>query len=80
MDKKLQQLFEIYKTILIAHITTKTTDSQFHEKSEGWYNLMFDVFHTIAEKRQDLQIDSPVSETVYNDVYDSIEKAKTIIE
>lgn len=81
MDKNLSRLFELYKQVLLAHISTKALYSQFHEKSESFYGTLFDVFHTIAEKRVDNGIDvlDDEEETVQA-TYDAIEEAKTIIE
>lgn len=80
MDK-LSRLFDIYKLVLLAHIGTKTTFSQFHDKSESFYELLFEVFHTISEKRQDTWTDKPADEEkVTQEVYDAIEEAKSIIE
>lgn len=77
----MNELFNLYRAVLIAHIGTKTTYSQFHEKSEGWYELLFEVFHSIAEKRQDIEIDKPLDEEkVVQETYDNIEKAKKLVE
>lgn len=77
----MNELFNLYRAVLIAHIGTKTTYSQFHEKSEGWYELLFEVFHSIAEKRQDIEIDKPLDEEkIVQETYDNIEKAKKLVE
>lgn len=74
------RLFQIYKSVLSAHIGSKTVYPLFHQKSEWWYELLFEVVHTIAEKNQDLEIDNPVDEdTIAQEVYDLIEEAKDII-
>lgn len=65
----------------MAHIQTKTTNSQFHEKSQEFYELLFDVFHNISEKRVDIELDTvPDDEESIKRAYDAIEEAKTIIE
>jgi len=43
-----------YIDMLTIHIDTKTTDSTFHEKTEGFYETLFEVAHTIWEKHVDL--------------------------
>ena len=55
MDK----LFDLFKRVLIAHIETKTTEPLFHEQSQDFYELLFDCFHLISEKRQDIEEDIP---------------------
>ena len=81
MNKNLQRLLEIHNEVLIKHIETKTVFSQFHEKTEAMYETLFDTFHQIAEKRQDIEVDSPADEeTAPQEVYDLIEEAKTIVE
>ena len=80
MDKNIARLFEIYKLILLAHIETKTVFSQFHEKSQEFYETLFEVFHTISEKRQDLGIDDPADEeTIAQETCDNIDEAKKIV-
>ena len=65
----------------MAHIQTKTTNSQFHEKSQEFYELLFDVFHNLSEKRVDIALDTvPDDEESIKRAYDAIEEAKTIIE
>jgi len=76
MDK----LFEAFKKVLEIHIKTKTYDSQFHEKTKEFYELLFDVFHQISEKEVDISEKSDVSDEVYNEVYDLIEDVKNMIE
>jgi hypothetical protein len=67
--------------MILLHIGTKTNDIVFHQTSESFYNLLFDVFHTISEKRQDTQEDKPVDcEKAGKEAYDILEKAKSIIE
>jgi regulator of replication initiation timing len=48
------KIFPIFESLLISHIATKTSYSQFHEKSAEFYELAFDCFHLIGEKMQDL--------------------------
>lgn len=77
MDK----LFDLFKAVLLAHIETKTNDSQFHEKSQEFYEVLFDCFHLISEKRQDTEEDKMGdSDKLKQETYDNLEKAKTIIE
>lgn len=77
----MDQLFNLYRKLVLNHIKTKTICSQFHEKSESFYKLGFDVFHELMEKRQDLWLDSTADkESVYQDTYDTIMSIKTILE
>jgi len=76
MDRKLQ----IYIELLLLHIGTKTICPLFHEKSQDWYELGFDISHETLEKNQDLGID-PVAEEWYEQrAYDLLEEYKTIIQ
>lgn len=76
MDK----IFNLYKMVLLAHIGTKTNDPLFHEKSAGFYELLFDVFHTISEKKQDIGLDESLDcEIARKTSYDALEKAKEIV-
>jgi hypothetical protein len=75
------RLFDLFKAVLLAHIGTKTVDSQFHSKSEGFYTVLFDAFHQIKEKEQDTEDDKPMDlEEAAQTAYDSLEKAKEIID
>lgn len=77
----MNRLFELYKQVLLAHIQTKTTCPLFHEKSADFYELLFDVFHEISEKRQDNEVDAPGNEeALIQSTYDAIEEAKSIVE
>jgi hypothetical protein len=81
MDKNLARLFELYKIVLLNHISTKASYSQFHEKSASAYEALFDAFHSIAEKRVDCEIDIlDDEEGVVQGTYDAIEEAEKIIE
>lgn len=75
------RLFGLFEAVFSAHIKTKTTDSLFHEKSEEFYSVLFDAFHQISEKRQDLSEDSPIDcEEASAIAIDSLNEAKDIIE
>jgi len=77
----MDRLFQLYKTVLLAHIRTKTTDQLFHQKSEWFYELLFEVFHTISEKNQDIGVDKAGDcDILAQQAYDAIEEAKTIVE
>lgn len=80
MIKQLEFLFEVYKRLFILHIETKTIDSQFHEKSQEFYEEMFAIVHEIAEKRQDIEADAPTDAKYWKEAYDLIEESKQIIE
>jgi len=76
MDRKLQ----IYIALLLLHIKTKTVCPLFHEKSQDWYELGFDVAHGILEKNQDLEIDKPIDDKeAKTQAYALLQELKTII-
>lgn len=67
--------------VLLNHIRTKTNDALFHEKSAQLYELIFEVFHTVMEKRQDLWLDEPMDCSIAaQKTYDAIEDTKEILE
>lgn len=75
------KIFDLFKTVLLAHIETKTTESQFHEKSQEFYEILFDCFHQISEKMQDTEENKPADcKIAIQSTYDSLESAKSIIE
>lgn len=76
----MDRIFSLYTQVLLAHIQTKTVDSQFHEKSAEFYKLLFEVFHTISEKRQDTKED-PAGDchSLKKSTYNAIEEAKDIV-
>ena len=68
---------QLYLKLLDLHIKTKTVCPLFHEKSQDWYELAFDIFHEISEKRQDIEIDSPIDiDQAHQEGYDTIESIK----
>lgn len=63
------------------HLATKACYSQFHEKTESTYETLFDIIHSIGEKRVDLWLDTiDEEETIVQDTYDLVDEAKTILE
>lgn len=67
--------------VFINHIRTKTNDALFHEKSAQLYELIFEVFHTVMEKRQDLWLDEPLDcDIASQKTYDAITDTKDILE
>lgn len=76
----MEKLFDLFKIALTAHINTKTTDPLFHEKSQAFYELLFDCFHQIAEKEQDVGENATDSTKPIEEIYSALEKAKEIIE
>lgn len=77
MDK----LFQFYKRMLELHIGTKTTDIVFHKASEDFYSTLFDCFHQISEKEQDIKLVNPIDcDVASKEAYDLIEQAKEEIE
>ena len=78
---ELNQIFALYKRVLLAHIATKGTDSQFHEKSAEFYEAIFEVFHAVSEKRQDIGIDPPMDcEEAAKQAHDSLTETLSILE
>lgn len=81
MDKKVSQLFDLFKVTFVSHIETKTICPTFHPKSAEFYEILFEIFHQVAEKRQDIGEDEPADEeTAIQDTYDSLIEAKGILE
>ena len=77
----LDQVFALYKKALLAHIATKGTASQFHEKSAEFYEAIFDVFHAVSEKRQDLGLSEPMDCGEAGKVaYDALSETLSIVE
>jgi hypothetical protein len=78
----LKKVFEIYKRLLSIHILTKTTDENgFHKDTEDAYEKSFDIFHSISELRQDLEMDTPEEvESVAQEAYDLVEELKGLLE
>lgn len=77
----LDQVFALYKKALLAHIATKGTASQFHEKSAEFYEAIFDVFHAVSEKRQDLGLSEPMDcEEAGKEAYDALSETLSIVE
>lgn len=77
MDK----IFNNFKMVFLNHIRTKTSDALFHEKSAQLYELLFEVFHAIMEKRQDLWLDEPLDCAIASQkTYDVMVGTKDILE
>ena len=49
-----EKAIKAYIDMLTIHIDTKTTDQTFHEKTEEFYETLFEVAHAIWEKYVDL--------------------------
>lgn len=70
-----KQLKDIFDSLLATHIATKSTASQFHEKSSEWYEFALEVRHSIGEKFQDIEQNDPIgcddaSDQAYNNLCD----------
>lgn len=77
MDK----IFDLFKVVLLAHIETKTVNNLFHEKSQDFYELLFDCFHTISEKKQDIWEDNPADcDKAIQDTNNALNEVKSILE
>lgn len=77
----MEKLFNLYKKMLLLHIGTKTNDLVFHQASENFYNTLFDVFHQISEKKQDIEEDEFIDcEEARAGAYLLLKEAKSIAE
>lgn len=79
----MNRIFQIYKRLLEIHIGTKCSPewTVFHEKTADAYEMLFDVFHTISEMRQDTEEDIPLLvEEVAIESYELVEEAQKLIE
>lgn len=77
----MERLFGIFEQLLLLHIGTKTNDPLFHEKSAAFYQIVFDIFHEVSEKNQDIWEDKPVDcEEARQETYDLLEEAKELLE
>ena len=77
----MEALFAIYKKLLLLHVGTKTNEPIFHEKSAGFYELLFDIFHEVSEKNQDIWEDKPVDcKKATKDALTLLEEAKWLVE
>lgn len=75
----LQLILKLYVESLKIHIGTKTKDKVFHEFTQEVYESLFEVFHTLAEKLEDIEkweytIDD--CDTSKKRIYDIIEEIK----
>ena len=78
MDKN--RLLQIYVRLLIIHIQSFTTGTQFHKDTEKAYDLLFDTFHTIQEMLQATgQTPTTNCDNDGKEAYDLIEEAKEIV-
>jgi DNA-binding ferritin-like protein len=63
------------------HIGTKTNDVLFHKTSAEFYETLFEVWHQIAEKSQDIGIDSPIDcEVAKKEAYSLLMETKNELE
>lgn len=80
--KLYEEAKKAYISVLDAHIGTKTTDPLFHDVSEGAYEDLFSIAHTIGEKGEDTN--SPIGEEspseLHKKAYDSVESLKNALE
>lgn len=68
------KLFGIFSRLLEIHISTKTTNTPFHEDSAKAYELAFDCDHEIREMKQDIGEDEPKEvEEVGVEAYELVE-------
>lgn len=54
MKNLYKKALESYIEMLNIHIDTKTTDVVFHKETEWFYEMLFDVAHSLWEKYVDL--------------------------
>lgn len=78
----LEKLLKFYIEILKIHIWTKTQDKVFHEFSWEVYKKLFDVFHLISEKFEDIDKWEYYCslQTSKNRLYDVVEEVKELID
>lgn len=77
----MEKILNNYLIVLMDHIKTKTTCTTFHQKSESFYELLFEVFHTIMEKKQDLGLDDPSSEeSAFESTNKALNDTKSMLE
>ena len=78
----LQKLLALYIESLKIHIWTKTQDLVFHRFSEEVYNKLFDTFHLLAEKLEDLDKGQYYSslQGSKNRLYDIVEEVKALVD
>jgi hypothetical protein len=80
--KTYQSALRAFETTFSCHIGTKTTDPLFHDVSEGVYEALFDIAHTIGEKGEDTN--SPIGEEstaeLHKKAYDAVESLKNTLE
>ncbi len=74
------KLFDLYKKMLEIHIVTKSEDAPFHFFTEGAYETLFDVFHTLSEREIDLSEKEMKEDQIEQkkiEAYDIIEAVKS---
>ena len=75
------RLIQIYTRLLVIHIQSLTTGTQFHKDTERAYEELFDTAHPILEMQQALgQEPTTCAEETGQEAYDLIEEAKAIVE
>lgn len=80
MKIPMKEIFSIFESLFIQHIGTKTTASQFHEKSAEFYQFAFDCFHKLGEKLQDIELDSPIDcDIASQQTYKDLESLKDLL-
>lgn len=76
----MKDLFSAFKNLLDIHIAVKTSYPLLHEHTEKAYELAFDCFHQISEKRQDLQLDKSMDdEEAVQNAYKDMEELKKVL-
>ena len=77
------KLLQLYVEALKIHIGTKTKCNVFHEFTQDIYEWLFDVFHSISEKLEDInEWEYTVSDLDKSKqrIYDIVEEIKTELE
>ena len=79
----LETLLKLYVESLKIHIGTKTKCPVFHKFTEEVYDQLFEVFHDLAEKQEDIQEGQYTTEDekeAKQRIYDIVEQVKELVD
>lgn len=77
----MEQLLMNYLKSFKIHVATKTVDKVLHDFLADVYELLFDILHTVSEKRQDLWIDAKIDcDKAVMSMITLLESEKSILE
>ena len=74
--------FDAFQRVLEIHVKTKTKDIVFHDFTKSVYEKLFDVFHNIAEKGEDIKKGLPAEDVqaMKNETYELVEHVKELVD